>query len=217
MALFGLLWAERPAAAQPQTPIAPTSPFAGPSIPTPANPPPARNAPAGSNQQQNANVNPGAEIAPPDYRLGSGDHVHIVVFGQDEMTGDYQVDGSGKIAFPLIGEIQAGGRTARELEGAIRSALSPEYLKDPKVGAEVLTYRPFYILGEVRTPGSYAFVSGMTVINAVALAGGFTPRAKVKDFDLSRMGKDGRRDKVDATQDTPVQPGDVITVRERWF
>jgi polysaccharide export outer membrane protein len=216
-ALFCAVFVGSPAAAQVQTPIAPTSPFAGPPIPSPSTPSPSRAAPTGTNQNQNANANPNAQIAPPDYRLGSGDRVHIIVFGQDELTGEYQVDGSGKLSFPLVGEIQAGGLTARELERAIRSALSPEYLKDPKVSAEVMAYRPFYILGEVKTPGSYSYVSGMTIINAVALAGGFTPRAKENNFDLARMGKDGRRAKVDASQDTPVQPGDVITVRERWF
>jgi len=209
-AILAVLLAASPASAQTPGPIAPNSPFAGPSVPAPSSAP-APNASAPSNG------NPGAAVASPDYRLGSGDHIRITVFGQEDLTGEYQVDGSGKLAFPLIGEIQAGGLTAREIEHSIRSALSPQYLKDPRVSAEVLAYRPFYILGEVKTPGSYAYVSGMTIVNAVALAGGFTPRAKENDFYLARMGRDGHRDKVAASQDTPVQPGDVITVRERWF
>jgi polysaccharide export outer membrane protein len=206
-----LLLATPPAPAQTPGPIVPNSPFAAPSLPAPSNAP-SQSAPGASSQGGNLSA-----IASPDYRLGSGDHVRITVFGQQDLTGEYQVDGSGKLAFPLIGEIQAGGLTARELERSVRAALSPQYLKDPRVNAEVLAYRPFYILGEVKTPGSYAYVSGMTVINAVALAGGFTPRAKENDFYVARMGGDGHRNKVEASQDTPVQPGDVITVRERWF
>ncbi len=211
--VLGLILAVPAAPAQTPAPIAPNSPFAAPALPSPSG----ASSPSAPASNQSASVNPGASIAPPDYRLGGGDHVRITVFGQEDLTGEYQVDGSGKLSFPLIGEVQAGGLTARELERSIRAALSPQYLKDPRVSAEVLAYRPFYILGEVKTPGSYAYVSGMTVINAVALAGGFTPRAKVEDFYLARMGKEGRRDKVTASQDTPVQPGDVITVRERWF
>ena len=152
-----------------------------------------------------------------DYHLGSGDRVHIVVFGQKDLTGDYLVDGAGRISFPLIGQVQAGGLTASQLARAIASKLSPEYLKHPEVSAEVLTYRPFYILGEVKSPGSYPYVSGMTVINAIALAGGFTPRAKEDDFSLARTGRNGKRVKIDANQNTPVEPGDVITVHERWL
>lgn len=152
-----------------------------------------------------------------DYRLGSGDHVRIVVFGQKDLTGKYLVDGAGTIAFPLIGQVRAGGLTASQLAREIASKLSPEYLRHPQVSAEVLTYRPFYILGEVKSPGSYPYVSGMTVINAVALAGGFTPRAEEDDFSLTRTGKEGERVKIEANQNTPVKPGDVIRVPERWF
>lgn len=152
-----------------------------------------------------------------NYHLGSGDRVHIVVFGQKDLTGDYLVDGTGRIAFPLIGEVQAGGLTAQQLAQEITNDLNPQYLRDPKVSAEVLSYRPFYILGEVTKPGSYPYVSGMTVINAVALAGGFTPRAKEHDFALTRTEKNGKRVKIEANQNTPVSPGDVITVPERWF
>ena len=152
-----------------------------------------------------------------NYHLGSGDRVHIVVFGQKDLTGNYPVDGTGRIAFPLIGEVQAGGLTAQQLAQEIANDLNPEYLRNPKVSAEVLSYRPFYILGEVTKPGSYPYVSGMTVINAVALAGGFTPRAKENDFSVTRTEMNGKRVELDANQNTPVAPGDVITVPERWF
>ena len=151
------------------------------------------------------------------YRLGSGDRVRITVYGQPEMSGEYAIDGSGMLSFPLIGQVHAGGLNAGGLEKALVSRLQPDYLKDPSVSVEVLTYRPFYIVGEVRTPGSYPYVSGMTVLNAVALAGGFTYRAREDDFYVMRSVADGRKKRLDAAPDTTVLPGDVITVRERYF
>jgi protein involved in polysaccharide export with SLBB domain len=151
------------------------------------------------------------------YRLGSGDRVRITVYGQPELTGEYAVDGSGALSFPLIGHIRAGGRSAGDLEKALVDRLQPNYLKNPSVSVEILTYRPFYIVGEVRTPGSYPYVSGMTVLNAVALAGGFTYRAREGDFYVMRQTAEGGRGRLQAVSDTPVLPGDVITVRERYF
>ena len=149
------------------------------------------------------------------YRLGSGDHVRIVVFGQADLTGEYNVDGAGMLAFPLIGSIPAGGHTADELSKEIISRLRPNYLKNPSVSVEVLAYRPFYVVGEVKTPGSYPYVSGMTILNAVALAGGFTYRAREDAFYIQRGNAKPAR--IAAEPDTPVEPGDVITVRERYF
>lgn len=166
---------------------------------------------------QTASVSPTAPAQQSDYHLGPGDRIRIIVFGQKDMTGEYLVDGSGMLSFPLIGQIRAGGLTAAGLESEITSKLKPDYLKDPKVSVVVLTYRPFYIVGEVKTPGSYPYVSGMSVINAVALAGGFTYRAKEGSFYVDRAGKNGKKTRIDAGPDTSVQPGDVITVRERYF
>lgn len=151
------------------------------------------------------------------YRLGSGDRVRITVYGQPELTGEYAVDGSGALSFPLIGQVSAGGRSAGELEKTLVDRLQPNYLKNPSVSVEILTYRPFYIVGEVRTPGSYPYVSGMTVLNAVALAGGFTYRAREGDFYVMRQTAEGGKGRLQAMPDTPVLPGDVITVRERYF
>ncbi|WP_300296042.1 polysaccharide biosynthesis/export family protein [Ferrovibrio sp.] len=151
------------------------------------------------------------------YRLGSGDRVRITVYGQPELTGEYAVDGSGALSFPLIGQVRAGGRSAGELEKTLVDRLQPNYLKNPSVSVEILTYRPFYIVGEVRTPGSYPYVSGMTVLNAVALAGGFTYRAREGDFYVMRQTAEGGKGRLQAMPDTPVLPGDVITVRERYF
>lgn len=151
------------------------------------------------------------------YRLGSGDRVRITVYGQPELTGEYAVDGSGQMSYPLVGQIRAGGLTAHDLEKALIGKLSPNYLKNPSISVEVLTYRPFYIVGEVRTPGSYPFVSGMTVLNAVALAGGFTYRARENSFYVTRTGEDGAKNKITAGAEATILPGDIITVRERYF
>ncbi|TWB46041.1 polysaccharide biosynthesis/export family protein [Nitrospirillum pindoramense] len=187
-------------------------------------PPPAPNAAATSaNVVANTDTTgrPGAPapggVAAADYQLGPGDRVRITVFGQQDLSGEYAVDGSGTLSFPLVGQVHAGSLTAAQLGKSLESSLSPNYIKNPHVSVEVLSYRPFYILGEVKTPGSYAYVSGMTVLNAVALAGGFTYRAREDDFRLQRTAKDGSKTQVDAEPTTPVQPGDVITVRERYF
>ncbi|MGH6976880.1 MAG: polysaccharide biosynthesis/export family protein [Stellaceae bacterium] len=150
------------------------------------------------------------------YQLGAGDRVHIIVFGQSDLTGDYQVDGSGMLQFPLIGSVHAGGMTAGELQQAITSKLTPGYLRNPSVSVEVINYRPFSILGEVNKPGAFPYVNGMTVFDAVALAGGFTYRAKDNDYRIRRS-ESGQRVEFHANGDTPVNPGDVIIVPERFF
>ncbi len=160
---------------------------------------------------------PAALKADDSYRLGSGDRVRVTVYGQPELTGEYAVDGGGQMSYPLVGQLRAGGLTAQELEQALIGKLSPNYLKNPSISVEVLTYRPFYIVGEVRSPGSYPFVSGMSVLNAVALAGGFTYRARENSFYVTRTGEDGAKNKITAGADATILPGDIITVRERYF
>lgn len=155
-------------------------------------------------------------VADPGYKLGAGDKVRVIVFGQQELSGEFSVDGAGNLALPLIPSLPANGLTARELQDRIKDALDPDYVQNPNVAVEILTYRPFYIVGEVQKPGSYAYVNGMTVLNAVAVAGGFTPRAKTGSFYITRE-SDVSKDKIDATPTTKVLPGDVIAVRERWF
>jgi polysaccharide export outer membrane protein len=152
-----------------------------------------------------------------DYRLGPGDRMRIIVYGQSNLTGEYVLDGGGVLAFPLIGQVAASGMTPHQLEQTIAARLSPDYLRNPSVSVEVMTRRPFYIVGEVRNPGSYPYVAGMTVINAIALAGGFTYRARESSFYIKRSDKSGQTAKITANQETPVQPGDVIMVRERYF
>lgn len=161
---------------------------------------------------------PGATIdRNSDYKLGGGDRMRIIVYGQPNLTGEYALDGGGVLAFPLIGQVQAMGMSPGQLEQAIVARLHPDYLKNPSVSVEVMTRRPFYIVGEVKNPGSYSYVSGMLVINAIALAGGFTYRARESSFYIKRNDKSGQQTRLDANQETPVQPGDVIMVRERYF
>lgn len=167
-------------------------------------------APAAAQQEQSASAPPSSS----SYTLGPGDRVKVTVFGHEDLSGEFEVDGTGLIAMPLIKEVQAATLTPRQLEASIADHLEPEYLRNPRVSVEVLTYRPFYIIGEIKEPGSYPYVSGMTAWNAVALAGGFTYRAKT-GYVLLRRGKSGDAQRVPL--DALVQPGDVIEVAERFF
>lgn len=151
-----------------------------------------------------------------EYRLGSGDEVRVNVFGEDDLSGQFRIDGSGDMALPLIGVVSARGLTLRELERRIERKLVDGYLVNPKVSIEVLNFRPFYILGEVNRPGSYPYVSGMRIVNAVALAGGYTYRAKEDRLLIIRAGK-GESEPSPATPQTAVLPGDIIRVPERFF
>jgi protein involved in polysaccharide export with SLBB domain len=156
-----------------------------------------------------------ADLVATTYRLGSGDRIKVTVFRHDDMAGEFSLDGAGNFAMPLIGEVQAYGLTTSELVTKIQDKLKDGYLVDPQVSIEVLNYRPFYILGEVTRPGSYPFVNGMTVLNAVALAGGFGYRAKQEDFLLQRGGSNAQATEVGG--DAAILPGDIVTVQERFF
>jgi polysaccharide export outer membrane protein len=150
------------------------------------------------------------------YTLDSGDRLRIVVFGQEGLTNTYIVDVSGKIAMPLIGTISARGLTTTQFARAIADRLRQGFIREPHVAVEVETYRPFFILGEVTAPGQYPYVPNMTVETAVAIAGGFTPRAYRYDVEVSRSASGvTARQKVPLI--APVRPGDTITVSERWF
>jgi protein involved in polysaccharide export with SLBB domain len=150
------------------------------------------------------------------YVLGPGDQLRLTVFRHEDLSGEFELDGEGYFAMPLVGEILAGGMTARALESEIESRLeNGGYLVEPQVSVEVLNYRPFYIIGEVNNPGSYQYVSGMDVVNAVALAGGFTYRADQDDIIITRGGSHG--EEMDAELTTGVLPGDIIEVTERFF
>lgn len=150
-----------------------------------------------------------------DYEFGSGDLLRIIVFGHEDLSGEYRVSASGKISLPLVGDVKAKGLTPGELERAVIAKLQPDYLVNPRVAVEVLEARPFYILGEVNNPGGYPYVPGMTVLNAVALAGGFTYRADEDEAYIRRGGPDAEEVEVDIR--APVQPGDIVRIDERFF
>ena len=150
------------------------------------------------------------------YTLDSGDVLSVNVFGQENLSRQYSVDGSGYISMPLIGAVQARGETTFQLDKRIAAKLKTSYIKDPKVTVEVATYRPFFILGEVRQPGQFPYVNGMTVQNAVAIARGFTERARERRVQLTRR-LGGRDVTVMVSQDYPIQPGDTIYVQERFL
>jgi protein involved in polysaccharide export with SLBB domain len=150
------------------------------------------------------------------YRLAPGDRVKVVVFGHEDLSGEFDVDNGGSLSLPLIKSIAAAGFTVQEIEEAITVKLKPDYLKNPRVSVLVLEYRPIYILGEVKNPGSYPYSSNMAVVTAVALAGGYTYRAKEKSITIVRA-KDPSHEKIPANSNTPVLPGDVIEVPERFF
>jgi polysaccharide biosynthesis/export protein len=150
------------------------------------------------------------------YRLDSDDRVRVIVFGQDNLSRIYAIDASGSISMPLVGEIRARGITTVQLALDIEAQLRRKYIKDPKVSVEVETYRPFFILGEVKRPGGYPYVNGMTVEAAVAIAEGYTERAKKRMVRLTRR-FGGVNSTVMVPADYPVQPGDTIYVLERFF
>jgi len=149
------------------------------------------------------------------YTLGSGDRIKITVFGEKSLSGEFQVDGSGYISFPLIGEVRTRGRSLRELENRLDEKLRDGYLVNPRISLEVLNYRPFYILGEVNKPGQYEYVAGINLYNAVAMAGGYTHRARQNRAEITRAHPD--RVIEDANHSTIVLPGDIIYIRERFF
>jgi polysaccharide export outer membrane protein len=159
---------------------------------------------------------PGDAALLSEYHLGPGDALRVIVFGEDQLSGEFRVDGSGAVAMPLVGEVKAQNRTTREIETDIARRLSQGYVRDPKVSVEVMNYRPFFILGEVRNPGQYSYVNGMTALSAVAMAGGYTYRAKEDHVLIARGGDPDKRIRR-APITTPVMPDDVVRVPERYF
>jgi protein involved in polysaccharide export with SLBB domain len=150
------------------------------------------------------------------YVLGAGDKLRINVFGEDSLSGQFQIPGEGMIAFPLVGDVKASGLTVDQLQKEIEAKLRDGYLKDPHVSIEVLNYRPFYILGEVMKPGEYPYSNGLTVLNAVATANGFTYRADTRRVYIKRA-SDPKEVQYPLRTTTPVEPGDTIRIGERFF
>jgi protein involved in polysaccharide export with SLBB domain len=150
------------------------------------------------------------------YTLGSGDKVRVNVFGQADLQGEYVIDGAGFVQLPLIGQTKAAGLTIAEFQKQVTEKLGNGYLVNPNVDVEVVTYRPFYIIGEVRTPGQYAYINGMSVLNAVALAGGYTDRADKSEIYIRRNGS-SKEVEYPGDETTKVNPGDIVRVSERFF
>jgi protein involved in polysaccharide export with SLBB domain len=150
------------------------------------------------------------------YRLGTGDKVRVTVFNEKDLSGDFDVNDQGLIALPLIGQVQVGGLTLSQAQDLITHRFGKDYLVNPRVNVEVLNYRPFFILGEVKNPGGYPFVNGMTVVNAVALAGGYTPRANRNHIVIKRAANPGAGEQ-EVQEDGAALPGDIIRVPERFF
>ena len=151
-----------------------------------------------------------------DYKLGPNDRTRIIVFGQPSLTGEFVLDGNGVLAFPLIGNVDARGMTPSQLQQAIAQKLDQDWIKNPSVSVEVSTRRPFYVVGEVQKPGSYPYVTDMNVLNAIATAGGETYRAYMHEFWIKRK-QSNRIVRVEANQESTLQPGDTVIVRERYF
>lgn len=161
---------------------------------------------------------PGAMARPEglQYKLGIRDKVRVIVFNEQQLSGEFFVNDAGRVSLPLIGEVQAAGLTVQDFQTAVENAFRQGYLREPRVSAEVLTYRPFYILGEVNKPGEYPFSNGLNVLNAVATAGGFTYRAQTKRVYIRRAGET-KEQPYSVTSELAVAPGDTIRVAERFF
>jgi polysaccharide export outer membrane protein len=165
---------------------------------------------------------PGYAVAPTpvaydaSYKLDAGDKLRVVVYGQEGLTNTYAIDAAGSITMPLIGSVPARGRTPAGLAAEISAKLRNGYIRDPSVAVEIDSYRPFFILGEVQAPGQYPYVPNMSVESAVAIAGGFSPRAKRDSVTLTHSDGAGSM-RVVVPLGTAVSPGDTVLVNERWF
>jgi polysaccharide biosynthesis/export protein len=150
------------------------------------------------------------------YRLDAGDRLRIVVYGQEGLTNTYAIDAGGSITMPLIGSVPARGRTPAGLASEITGKLRNGYIRAPSVAVEIESYRPFFILGEVQAPGQYPYVPNMSVESAVAIAGGFSPRARRDRVTLTHADNSGSM-RVVVPLGTGISPGDTVLVGERWF
>src|SRR3954452_23985383 len=150
------------------------------------------------------------------YRLDAGDKLRVVVYGQDGLTNTYAIDAGGSITMPLIGAVPARGRTPAGLAADVTAKLRQGYIRDPSVAVEIESYRPFFILGEVAAPGQYPYVPNMSVESAVAIAGGFSPRAQRDRVTVTHTDSSGSIRTI-VPLGTPLSPGDTVLVGERWF
>jgi len=150
------------------------------------------------------------------YELGAGDRIKINIFNHDELSGEYQLDGEGRFSMPLIGVVQAENLNSAELEVLLVEKLKPDYLVNPRIFIQLVTYRPYYLVGEVGGRGAFPYIAGMTYLKAIAIAGGFSYRAK-KEFVFVVRADDPEQTEIKLSVDEKVQPGDIIRVAERLF
>jgi polysaccharide biosynthesis/export protein len=150
------------------------------------------------------------------YHLDAGDKLRVVVYGQEGLTNTYAIDAGGSITMPLIGSVPARGRTTAGLAAQISAKLRAGFIRDPSVAVEIEAYRPFFILGEVAAPGQYPYVPNMTVESAVAIAGGFSPRARRDRVTVTHTDASGTA-RFAVPPGSPISPGDTVLVSERWF
>jgi len=152
--------------------------------------------------------------APP--RLLPGEKIHVIVYGEDSLTGTYAIDPSGYVTLPLAGTVKAAGLTPEKLQEQLAKQYAEKYLKNPKVTVEVTEFRPFYILGEVDKPGVYPYSGGLNVLNAIAIAGGRTYRARDSYVLIQHVGENDMH-KYQLNRSIPILPGDIIQVPRRYF
>ena len=150
------------------------------------------------------------------YHLDAGDRLRVVVYGQEGLTNTYSISAGGTITMPLIGAVPARGRTPQGLAADIAARLRNGYIREPSVAVEIEAYRPFFILGEVQAPGQYPYVPNMTAESAVAIAGGFSPRARKDRVTITHADASGTSREI-VPPGTPISPGDTVLVGERWF
>jgi polysaccharide export outer membrane protein len=174
--------------------------------------------PADGASPQPASFTPGAAapLAMAAHKLGPADKLKVIVFREEQLSGEFQIDGAGFFSMPLIGQVQAAGLTQAELEKSITGKLAAGYLKDPKVSVLVTDLRPIYVLGEVKTAGEYPFKAGLNAVSAVALAGGYSYRANTSQIYIRRAGESAERP-YPAVPTVTIMPGDTIRVAERYF
>lgn len=163
-----------------------------------------------------AAANPGGPVTEGGYTLGPGDKLRLTIFGETDLSGEYQLDGNGNIRIPLAGMVHAAGNTPQSLEAVIYNALVPNYLRNPRINVEILIYRPVYVLGQVQKPGQYAYVNDMTMLNAIGLAGGYTPQARESVVYLRHEGE-SKEQPVDTTMPLLIRPGDTVRVDTTLF
>jgi protein involved in polysaccharide export with SLBB domain len=168
--------------------------------------------------QETANTPPTPSLGANEaaYRLATGDRIRINIFNHDELSGEYQLDGEGRFSMPLIGVVEAEDLNSGELEVLLVQRFKPDFLVNPHIFIQLITYRPYYLIGEALGKGAFPYVAGMTYLTAIANAGGYTYRAK-KDWVFVIRGDDPEQEELKLSVEEKVQPGDIIRIAERLF